>query len=270
MSYKMERESDVSSGQVSYACANGVGTITIDNAARMNSISLAMWRQLDSILADLNDETRCIVLRGEGGKAFASGADISEFKELRREPAARIAYDEAAYGAMTRLASLKQPLIAQISGYCIGAGMALALCCDVRIAADSSVFAIPAGRLGLGYGPTELKRLMDAVGVATATDMLVSARRLNAEEALAKGLVSQIHPANYLAAQVEAYCAAVVANAPLTIQAAKRIIKELALPSTAVDRALCERLTEHCFESADYVEGINAFLAKRNPIFTGE
>ena len=259
----------MSEGSIDYSCANGVATITFNNPDRRNAVSLRMWQQLEEVIGQITEDIRCVVLTGAGGKAFAAGADITEFRQQRREPASRASYDTAAYGAMDRLYALPQPTIAQISGFCIGAGMALALCCDVRFASEGSIFAIPAGRLGLGYGISETKRLVDAVGVSVATDMLISARRYMAAEALAMRLVTRVVEAGQLQEVVDAYAAAVSSNAPITVQGAKRIIKELARTSPDADLGLCAALVDRCFASADYIEGIEAFLGKRAPIFTG-
>lgn len=246
-----------------------VAWITIDNPSRRNAMSLDMWRQLKKILDEVGDDTRCIVLRGAGDKAFVSGADISEFADRRRSQEDVTAYDDAADGAMAKLQDMPQPTVAMISGYCIGGGVALALSCDMRLAADSSQFAVPAARLGLGYGAPGLKKLLDAVSVPTALDIMISARRYSAAEALAVGLVNRLHPAEALEQAVGDYAAAIAENAPLTIRAIKRTIKELTRTNSAADLDLCRRLADQCFASDDYMEGLRAFMEKRSPNFLG-
>lgn len=243
--------------------------ITVDNPAKHNAVTLAMWRELDAAIQSIDPDTRAVVLQGAGERAFAAGADISEFAQNRRSPADATAYEAAADGAFRRLQELPQPTIALIRGYCIGGGVALALSCDIRLASDDSSFAIPAARLGLGYSVDGIRRILDVVGVPVATDLLISARAYSAAEALAVGLVNRVCPADRLASDAGDYVAAVVANAPLTIRAAKRTISELSRRSPGPDRQACERLIAQCYASADYLEGARSFVERRRPEFSG-
>jgi enoyl-CoA hydratase len=256
-------------GHIELEQRDSIAWITIDNPAKRNAMSLQMWRDLDAVLVRVTQEIRCIMLRGAGDQAFVSGADISEFAQHRRSPEDVAAYDETADSAMQRLYQMPQPTVAMISGYCFGGGVALALCCDVRLASDTSQFAVPAARLGLGYGASGLKRLLDVVSVPIATDIMISARRYSAREALDFGLVNRVFPREALYSEAEKYADSVARNAPLTVRAAKRTIKELSRVSGAADLELCRQLAAECFASDDYLEGARAFMEKREPRFTG-
>ena len=256
-------------GRVTLETHGSIAWITIDNQPRRNAMSLAMWEQLLAAANGIGDDMRCVIVRGAGDKAFVSGADISEFAGRRRSPEDVAHYDAVSDAAMHALYSLPQPTVAMISGFCIGGGMALALCCDVRIADETAQFAIPAARLGLGYPATGLKKLLDTVSVSTATDMMVSARRLTAQEALSVGLINRLHPADIFEAEVTHYARSITQNAPLTVRAAKSTIKALALLSAEVDLERCDKLAQACFESDDYKEGVAAFNEKRDPQFQG-
>ena len=252
--------------------AGAVGWITFNNPAKHNALSVAMWRALPDALDRLEADPaiRVIVLKGAGEKAFVSGADISEFASLRASEEAVAAYDALAEGATHRLRGADRPTIAMIRGYCMGGGLGLAVACDMRIAGESGTFAIPAARLGVGYRIGSLKLLTDLVGPAFAKEILITARRFSASEAARMGLVNKVVPDDALAGEVEGYCSAIAANAPLSMRASKHMIAELARSGTdGVDTSLCEDLVAACFTSADYTEGRTAFMEKRPPKFTG-
>ena len=168
-----------------------------------------------------------------------------------------------------RLQETLKPTIAMIRGYCIGGGMATALACDIRVAAEGSKFGIPAAKLGLGYAYDGIKKLIDLVGPAHAREIFYTARQFTAEEALRMGLVNQVVPDGELEAYVDNYCAMIAANAPLTVRAAKIAIREGLKDESARDLALCKRLVDECFASQDYAEGRTAFMEKRKPAFQG-
>ena len=168
-----------------------------------------------------------------------------------------------------RLQETLKPTIAMIRGYCIGGGVGTALACDMRIAAEGSKFGVPAAKLGLGYAYDGIKKLIDLVGPAYAREIFFTARQFTAEEALRMGLINQLVPDAELESYVNNYCAMIAANAPLTVRAAKVAIREALKDELARDLALCKRLVDECFASADYAEGRTAFMEKRKPVFQG-
>jgi len=248
---------------------NGVGTILFNNPDRRNAMTFDMWQDLPIVLDDfMNDvEVRVIVVGGAGGKAFCAGADISQFEKNRSSGDSVAIYNAAVEKASNALAGSAKPTIAMIEGFCIGGGLGIALCCDIRIANDLSSFAVPAAKLGLGYRADGLKRLVDLVGPSFAKEIFYTARQFTAAEALTMGLINRQMPRSMLKAYVADYTSMIAANAPLTIFAAKTVIDQLIKPESLYDSALCEKVVEDCFASEDYKEGRKAFMEKRKPNF---
>jgi enoyl-CoA hydratase/carnithine racemase len=257
-------------GRAVFTKADHVGRITLENLSRMNAISFSMWREIAKAVAEYESDPslRCLVVRGAGGKAFASGADISEFDELRTGDVAQ-AYDVAARDAMAALEAVTKPTIAMIEGFCIGGGLALALCCDLRLAADDAQFAIPAARLGLGYRYIGIKRLVDFVGPARAKLILFSARRYDAQQAKDMGLIEVVCQKERLREETDDLVANIVDNAPLTLVAAKHSVVTARKQPHSDDITASEALVAACFASEDYAEGRRAFAEKRRPNFRG-
>jgi enoyl-CoA hydratase len=248
-----------------------IGWMIFNNPERRNALSLDMWQAMPVILEhfDRDPEVRVIVLRGAGDKAFISGADISQFEKQRSSPETIAQYDAIAEVANARLQHIRKPTIAMIHGFCIGGGVGVALQCDLRIAADTARFGVPAARLGLGYRWAGVKRLVDLVGPSFAKEIFFTARHFSAAEALAMGLINRALPEAELEAYVRNYCALIADNAPLTMEAVKGVVGELAKPHAEIDRDQCEALVARCFDSQDYVEGRRAFMEKRKPVFAG-
>jgi len=249
----------------------GVGIVTFNNPERHNAVSLEMWeatkRILDGFAAD--NDIRVVVLTGAGGKAFVSGADISKFGSERATIEAVRAYNVTSDAAYSSIADFPKPTIAMIQGYCIGGGLGLATCCDLRVCSDNSRFAVPAAKLGLGYGYTGLKRLVDIVGPSFAKEIFYTARQFSAQEALAMGLVNRMVPAAELETYVQGITDMISANAPLTIKAVKYTVGQVIKEDSKRDLARSAELVEECFASRDYTEGRTAFMEKRKPVFTG-
>ena len=248
-----------------------IGRLIFNNPARHNAVSLEMWEAVTQIMDDFeeDDAVRVIVVSGAGGRAFVSGADISEFKEKRASEEAVAAYGKISEGARRRIQDTPKPTIAMISGYCIGGGVGTALACDLRIATEGSRFGIPAAKLGLGYAYDGIKKLIDLVGPAYAREIFYTARQFSAEEALRMGLINQVVPADQLESYVTDYCEMIAANAPLTVRSVKVIVREAMKDASERDLALCKRLVDECFASEDYAEGRTAFMEKRKPVFKG-
>lgn len=248
-----------------------IATVTFNNPAKRNALSSDMRAALPGLLAELNadDDVRVVMVTGAGGKAFASGADISEFGAQRTSPADRAAYDRGQAALTDAWASLDKPVIAMIQGFCMGGGLLTALQADIRIASDDSQFGIPAARLGLGYGFSGVTTLTNLVGPAYTAEILFSARRFSAAEALRMGLVNRVVPAEDLHEAATTLADTIAQNAPLTVAAAKSAIREAGRPAERRDMARVQAMVEACFRSADYLEGQRAFAEKRRPVFTG-
>lgn len=259
------------SGAVRTEKEGALGFLIFDHPARRNAISAEMWRQIPVAVEDLakDDEVRVVILRGEGDTAFVSGADISEFEQRRSGGPAAAEYDRAGGEAYRALAGIDKPTLAMIHGFCVGGGVAIALCADLRFASDDARFAVPAAKLGLGYSAGLLEPLLRLVGSARALEILYTARRYRADEALAMGLVNSVSPKSTLESVVRETADRIASNAPLTLRGVKIAARELAKDVSRRDLARIEAATGACYTSDDYREGVRAFLEKRKPLFTG-
>ncbi len=244
---------------------DGVGWVTMSNPARRNALSAGMMVALEAAVRrlDRDRDVRTIVLRG-AGDTFTAGADLSEISAHSAQ--ARADWEKTLLGLFATLSELTTPLIAMIRGHCFGAGMALALSADLRIAAEGSRFAIPAARLGIGY-PFELAQtLVHVVGPANAAEMLYTARAYDDAEAHAAGLITRLVPAGSLEDDVLRTASAIAANAPLAVRAAKASIKAAAHPRLV---ARAHELIAETTGSYDEQEGQRAFRERRPPHFEG-
>lgn len=265
------RQIELQTTKIVASVTAGVGWLTINNPERRNAVSLEMWQGLSDATAafDADESVRVVVVHGAGGKAFAAGADISEFERERANAEQKDHYNLTASRGQLGLAQLTKPLIAMVDGFCIGGGLALALSADIRFASPGSRFGIPAAKLGLGYEYAGLAALSRLVGPSTAKDLLFSARFLEADEALRVGLINFVVEGAQLEAQVRVYAARIAANAPLTVHAAKVAVRVFERYSVNPEAETVAKLVDRCFDSDDYREGRRAFMEKRTPLFHG-
>ena len=252
--------------------AGPIGWIVINNPARRNAMSRAMWETVPPLLDTLCalPDTRLIVVTGAGGKAFISGADISEFEKQRASLDANKAYDEAAGAAFGAFADCILPTIAMVRGPCIGGGLATAISCDIRIATDTSIFGIPAAKLGVGYQFDGIQRLMSLIGPARTKQLMYTAEFYKAERAVAMGLIDEAMEAEALEPRLYELAGMIAANAPLSIRAAKLAVDEAVKDPDLRNTAKVQAAIDAAWSSDDVKEGHRAFLEKRKANFTGK
>jgi enoyl-CoA hydratase len=244
--------------------------IVASNPERMNAFTAGMWAKVPAHVAaaEADPAVRVIILRGASTRAFSAGADISEF-ETQRAGAAAADYDRLNHDAFSALLAATKPVIAMIHGFCLGGGLGIAACADLRLADQKATFAIPAAKLGLGYNPRWVPPLLALAPAAFVKEMLFTGRRFSADEALSMGLVNSLVDTDMLEVAVRTLAADIAANAPLSVRAAKLTVNELLRRPEHPDTAALDAAVQACFDSADYAEGRRAFLEKRKPVFQG-
>ena len=258
-------------GKILQDTSEGVGTITFNNPAKHNAMSLDMWQALGEAIGALAADpvVRVIVLAGAGGKAFVSGADISQFEDLRRNAAASEHYALRSVTALKALDDCPKPTIACINGFCIGGGLLVAMLADIRVAAESSQLGIPAAKLGVAYGYQGLERLVSLVGPSRARLLMYTGMRIDAAEAFNIGLIDQIVDPMDLQAHTTALARTIAGNAPLAVAAAGITIAQILKDAGCRDMAAVKRIETQCSDSEDFREGRRAFMEKRRPVFRG-
>jgi enoyl-CoA hydratase len=246
-----------------------VATVALNNPERLNALNRAMWERLGVAMRELSaDETlRCIVLRGAGDKAFAAGADIAEFAGERANAKQAKSYGNLIHETMQAVARCRHPTVAMIKGACVGGGLEIAAMCDLRVCGESSRFGIPVNRLGLTMAYGELMGLLALVGRAVALEILLEGRVFDAAEAYRKGLVNRVVPDDKVEEEAYATARRIADGAPLVNRWHKQFIERLAVRAQLTEKEWDEGFA--CFDTADYKEGVTAFLEKRKPDFKG-
>ena len=238
-----------------------IGWLIFNRPEKRNAVGVETWQLMPDYVKDLaaDDAIRVVILRGAGDKAFVAGADISQFKDRRRNMEDEAEYRRIGARGREALAALTKPLLAMIHGYCVGGGVSIAIGCDIRIASDDARFGVPAARLGLGYHYSGMEQLMALVGPSVTKEIFFTARTdWSAQDALRMGLVNQVVPKAQLETFTREYALMMAKNAPLTLRSAKASVGELLRPPEKRDLAMLEKLIADCFNSEDYQEGVRS------------
>ncbi|MCB1955816.1 MAG: enoyl-CoA hydratase/isomerase family protein [Rhodocyclaceae bacterium] len=257
-------------GQVDLQRADDVATLVLNNHGKLNAIDSVMWQALRAHMDTLNGDAalRCVILRGAGGAAFAAGGDLEEFSQVRATVDQALTYhDQWVAAALEAIRHCPVPTIAAIEGPCVGGGLEIAGCCDLRIAGRSARFGAPINRLGFSMYPGEMAGLLALVGPAVLLEILLEGRILDAQEALAKGLLTRVVDDDQVVAEAQAAAARIGAGAPLVARWHKQWVHRL-----TEGRPLGEDEKRAAFAflaTDDYREGMEAFFAKRTPQFRG-
>ena len=248
-----------------------LGWMIFNRPERHNAVSTEMWRVVPDIIAGFDDdpEVRVIVITGAGERAFIAGADISQFERNRATPEDSAKNTEIGTRGRAAIGNAKKPTIAMIRGYCLGGGMAVALHCDLRIAAEDARFGVPAAKLGNGYGYAGAKLICERIGAAFGKEMLFTGRQFDAQEALRMGLVNRVVPVAELEARVRSTADDIARNAPLTVAATKLAFNAAQQDPSERDLAAVQAAVDKCVASEDIKEGRRAFMEKRRPAFRG-
>jgi len=247
-------------------CDGAVAVLTIDRPEKRNAMTFEMWSALPSLLDKVATDPTVGALVIQGTDHFSAGADISEFKTLRADPAGAKKYSEAVHAGERAIATLAKPTIAAITGVCVGGGCEIALACDLRVAAHDARFGITPAKLGIIYNATSTKRLVDAVGPAWASQILFTADLVDAETALRIGLVNELHTPDTVTTRARKLAETMATRSQVSIQGAKTIVKRITEGLPTEGEAV-EALYESSVTSPDYAEGVQAFLEKRPPRF---
>lgn len=247
-----------------------IATVALNNPGKLNALNKAMWLRLGEAMRELSaaDGLRCIVLRGAGDRAFAAGADISEFASERADSKQAKLYGGLIHETMQAVAGCRHPTVALIRGACIGGGLEIAAVCDMRICGESSRFGVPVNRLGLTMAYGELQGLLALAGRAVTLEILLEGRVFDAQEAYRKGLVNRVVPDDKVEEEAHACAARIAAGAPLVARWHKQFIERLTVTAKLSPEEWDEGFA--CFDTEDYKEGVDAFLKKRKPDFKGK
>ena len=258
------------SGAITMQRDGAIATVVLDRPEKLNALTRSMWEHLGETIAALSadDSVRCIVVRGAGEKAFSPGNDIGEFATARANKAQAIEYGASMHRTAAALAACRHPLVAQIHGICVGGGLEIAALCDLRICGAGSRFGAPIKSLGLVMAYPEMAPLVRLVGPAVTLEILLEGRVFDAQEALAKGLVTRVVPDDQVAGEARATATRIAEGAPLAARWHKKFARRLADPRTLDAREHDEAFD--CFDTEDFREGYAAFLAKRKPAFKGK
>ena len=254
----------------------GVVEVTLRHAGRLNAMSRAMWRQLRAVFEEIHaSDARCVLIAGEGG-AFCAGGDISEYPGFRFDAAAvRNFHENDVWGGLRAMLACDVPIVAHIEGACMGAGVEIASCCDVRIAGQSARIGAPIAKLGFPMAPREAQLVAGAVGDTTARQMLLEAATFSAPEMLARGFLSRVVADELAAGDALASAQRIAALAPQAARLNKQTLRALKVAQVQEDpgRLAIESIVSDAADpyayasSAEHREGIAAFLEKRSPVF---
>ena len=256
---------------------DGVVRVTLRHTGRLNAMSRAMWRELRSVFESVqrSADARCVLIEGDG-EAFCAGGDISEYPDFRFDAAAlRGFHEDDVWGGLNAMLACDVPIVAHIAGACMGAGVEIASCCDVRIAAASARFGAPIARLGFPMAPREAQLVAGAVGEVTARQMLLEAATFTAPEMLARGFLSRVAPPELAAAEALGSAQRIAALAPQAARMNKQTLRALKVPPaldgqapSAIESIVNGPANPYAYApGAEHREGITAFLEKRQPLF---